>query len=176
MDLIDDEMSEKLDNISVAKSPIQGTHWYTVLANPEYSQMFSYYSLSTKDRNDLIVDDDSDEVTNDIDHCPNTAITDRPVDDAGCGNLQIVDPANFNYISSFTMPEVSTSTVVDLFEFTCASSNAGPRCNDVSNTVYVVPNLPPVAGASDDTEDQTVDVGSTVTVVCSSQNSRRTRE
>lgn len=61
MDLIDDEMSEKLDNISIPKSPIQGIHWYNVLANPEYAQMFSYISLSTLDRNSLIVDDDSDE-------------------------------------------------------------------------------------------------------------------
>jgi hypothetical protein len=118
-------------------------------------------------------DDDADDISNDIDHCPDTAITDRPVDEAGCGQLQLVDPANFKYISHFTMPAVSSSSIVDVLEYSCTSSNAGPRCDDESNTVYVVPDMPPVVGASDDTEDQTVSVGSTVTVVCEQASGAR---
>jgi len=61
MDLINDSLSDKLDDVKVAKSPIQGIHWYSILANPCYAEMFSYISINTDNRNTLIVDDDSDE-------------------------------------------------------------------------------------------------------------------
>lgn len=64
MDLIDDDMSKKLDNIKMAKSPIQGIHWYNMLANPAYQQEFAYISINTMNRDDLIVDDDSDDDNN----------------------------------------------------------------------------------------------------------------
>lgn len=45
----------------MAKKPIQGIHWYNVLANPTYIQDFAYISCSIPDRSDYIVDDDEDE-------------------------------------------------------------------------------------------------------------------
>jgi hypothetical protein len=38
MELIEDDLSTKLDDTKVAKSPIQGIHWYSILANPAYSE------------------------------------------------------------------------------------------------------------------------------------------
>ena len=61
MKLIDDDLSTKLDDTKVAKSPIQGIHWYSILANPDYSEQFSYISINTTNRDTLIVDDDENE-------------------------------------------------------------------------------------------------------------------
>jgi len=61
MDLYDDKLTEKLDDTKAAKSPIQGIHWYTLLANPYYGERFAYINVNTPDRDTLIVDDDDDE-------------------------------------------------------------------------------------------------------------------
>ena len=61
MPLIDGELALKLDDTKSAKSPIQGIHWYNLLANPVYAQQFAYISIKTDNRNDLIVDDDDNE-------------------------------------------------------------------------------------------------------------------
>ena len=61
MRMISDELATKLDATAVAKKPIQGIHWYSLLANPAYVQDFAYISVNTPDRENLIVDDDDDE-------------------------------------------------------------------------------------------------------------------
>ena len=58
MKMFSKELVNKLDNTKLAKKPIQGTHWYSILANPDYVQKFSYISVDTPDRETLIVDDD----------------------------------------------------------------------------------------------------------------------
>ena len=40
---------------------LQGTHSYDILANPQYFDDFQYVSAAEEDRNDIIIDDDSDE-------------------------------------------------------------------------------------------------------------------
>merc|ERR550532_1857193 len=59
--MVSDELARKLDATAVAKKPIQGIHWYSLLANPAYVQDFAYISVNTPDRENLIVDDDDDE-------------------------------------------------------------------------------------------------------------------
>lgn len=61
MDLYEDKLTTKLDDTKPAKAPIQGIHWYTVLANPTYGEHFGYINVNTPSRNDLIVDDDDNE-------------------------------------------------------------------------------------------------------------------
>lgn len=61
MDLYEDKLTTKLDDTKPAKAPIQGIHWYTVLANPTYGEYFGYINVNTPSRNDLIVDDDDNE-------------------------------------------------------------------------------------------------------------------
>jgi len=45
----------------VPKKPIQGIAWYNLLANPTYVRDFNYITVSIEDREDYIVDGDSDE-------------------------------------------------------------------------------------------------------------------
>jgi len=52
---------DTLDEWAVAKKPISGIAWYNVLANPYYSRDFSYISVDTPNRNDLVIDGDDDE-------------------------------------------------------------------------------------------------------------------
>lgn len=55
-------MLEKLKSrTAVPKKPLFRIAWYNVLANPYYSRDFSYFSVDTPNRNDFIIDDDSDE-------------------------------------------------------------------------------------------------------------------
>jgi len=61
MELIDDDLQAKLDDTKVAKSPSQGIHWYSILANPAYMEAFAYISINTPNRDELIVDDDDNE-------------------------------------------------------------------------------------------------------------------
>ncbi len=61
MQLIDEKLATQLDDTKVAKSPIQGIHWYSIVANPDYSDQFSYISINTPNRDELIVDDDANE-------------------------------------------------------------------------------------------------------------------
>ena len=56
-----EEVTTKLDVIGVPKKPIQGIAWYNVLANPAYVRDFNYITVSIEDREDYIVDGDSDE-------------------------------------------------------------------------------------------------------------------
>ena len=58
MKLITNELATKLDATEVASKPIQGIHWYTLLANPTYVQQFAYISVNTPGRESLIVDED----------------------------------------------------------------------------------------------------------------------
>ena len=46
---------------TVPKKPIVGLPWYNLLSNPAYVTDFGYISVSMPNRDDLIVDDDSDE-------------------------------------------------------------------------------------------------------------------
>jgi hypothetical protein len=50
-----------LEEANFVKKPIQGIHWYTILANPHYCAAFNYISCARTDRDNLIVDNDSDE-------------------------------------------------------------------------------------------------------------------
>jgi len=52
---------DRLDTIGVPKKPIQGIAWYNMLANPTYVRDFNYMSAALEDREDYIVDGDSDE-------------------------------------------------------------------------------------------------------------------
>ena len=61
MNLINSELAKRLDATEVAKKPIQGIHWYSLLGNPAYVQAFAYISVNTPDRENLIVDDDDNE-------------------------------------------------------------------------------------------------------------------
>jgi len=62
MDLIEDDLSKKLDALEgPPKAPIQGIHWYAILANPYYSEQFAYIPLDVPNRSNLIVDDDDNE-------------------------------------------------------------------------------------------------------------------
>lgn len=61
MRFIPEELQARFDDTKTAKKPIQGIHWYNLLANPSYVQDFSYISCSIPDREDYIVDDDSNE-------------------------------------------------------------------------------------------------------------------
>ena len=61
MKMFSNELVTKLDNTKLAKNPIQGTHWYSILANHEYVQAFSYISVDTPNRENFIVDDDDNE-------------------------------------------------------------------------------------------------------------------
>ena len=57
----DNKVVERLDNWQLAKKPIQGVAWYTLLANPAYVRSFSYIQVNVPNRDNLIVDGDSDE-------------------------------------------------------------------------------------------------------------------
>lgn len=61
MPLIMADTAIKLDETEQAKKPIQGIHWYNLLANPTYAQLFAYIAVNTEDRANLIVDDDDNE-------------------------------------------------------------------------------------------------------------------
>lgn len=62
MDLIEDSLSSKLDALAgPPKAPIQGIHWYVVLANPYYAELFAYIPLDVDNRANLIADDDDNE-------------------------------------------------------------------------------------------------------------------
>lgn len=61
MKMITNELASRLDATQLAKKPIQGIHWYSLLANPTYVQQFAYISVNTPSRENLIVDDDDDE-------------------------------------------------------------------------------------------------------------------
>lgn len=62
MDLIEDELSGRLDALAgPPKAPIQGIHFYCILANPFYAESFAYIPLSVENRANLIVDDDDNE-------------------------------------------------------------------------------------------------------------------
>merc|ERR1719174_3483339 len=61
MNTFSNELATKLDVVKLAKKPIQGIHWYSLLANPSYVQDFAYISTDTPDREALIVDDDDNE-------------------------------------------------------------------------------------------------------------------
>ena len=43
------------------QKPIQNIAFYNILANPVYQNDFNYFSVSLDNREDYIVDDDSDE-------------------------------------------------------------------------------------------------------------------
>ena len=61
MSIIPNLLAIELDETKQAKKPMQGTHWYNILANPTYTFDFSYINTNVPKRSDLIVDDDSDE-------------------------------------------------------------------------------------------------------------------
>lgn len=50
-----------MDEIGVPKKPIQGIAFYNILANPSYVRDFNYITVSLEDREDYIVDGDSEE-------------------------------------------------------------------------------------------------------------------
>ena len=68
-----EESTGKLDAIGVPKKPIQGIAWYNLLANPSYVRAFNYITVSIEDREDYIVDDDSEE-GNDCEQCDMVSI------------------------------------------------------------------------------------------------------
>jgi hypothetical protein len=68
-----EESTGKLDNLGVPKKPIQGIAWYNLLANPAYFRDFNYITVSVEDREDYIVDGDSDE-GNDCEQCDMVSI------------------------------------------------------------------------------------------------------
>ena len=58
---VDQDFADRLDDTKVAKKPISGIAWYNILANPRYIRDFNYMTASLPDREDYIVDGDSDE-------------------------------------------------------------------------------------------------------------------
>lgn len=68
-----EESTGKLDVVGVPKKPIQGIAWYNILANPKYVRDFNYITVSIEDREDYIVDDDSEE-GNDCEQCDMVSI------------------------------------------------------------------------------------------------------
>ena len=62
--ILTDEALEKLKDTKLKGKPLQGIHSYDILANPAYSESFNYVSVSVPDRNNYIIDGDSDEENN----------------------------------------------------------------------------------------------------------------
>ena len=47
--------------IDTPKKPISNIAFYYILANPYYQRQFCYFTVALPDREDYIIDDDSDE-------------------------------------------------------------------------------------------------------------------
>ena len=60
----DQNVIDRLEDITAPKRPIQTKAWYNILANPVYSDEFSYISVCVKNREEYIEDDDSDDGNN----------------------------------------------------------------------------------------------------------------
>lgn len=62
LELITETQSQMFENVAGANYPIQGIHWYYILDNPYYQDLFAYIPASVgKIRTQLIVDHDNDE-------------------------------------------------------------------------------------------------------------------
>lgn len=61
MDLFDQDYIMKVSKARQGKNSLKGVHSYDILANPLYFDDFQYFSAAMEDRQDYIVDDDSDE-------------------------------------------------------------------------------------------------------------------
>jgi len=60
----DPQTLEILDHTKMPKKAIQGTPWYSILSNPEYSESFAYFGAHIDEREKLIKDGDDDVGTN----------------------------------------------------------------------------------------------------------------
>ena len=60
LQLITPDLQRKLEDRTYSHKPIQGTCWYSVLANPLYAQQFAYVSTNLANRHEIIVDEDED--------------------------------------------------------------------------------------------------------------------
>ncbi len=109
-------------------------------------------------------DSDLDGVNDAVDLCPNTPLA-AAVNEFGCSQQQGVNPANFIYTSIFEMPD-SLNGIVGPLEFECHNVNPGSRCDIRSTTVEVYFDESPEVAPTDATDEQTVQVGTEVTVVC----------
>jgi len=56
-----EDVVKQLDDWKLPKKPISGIAWYNLLANPAYVRGFNYISVDVENREDLIVDGDSEE-------------------------------------------------------------------------------------------------------------------
>ena len=60
LEIEDAEVIKKLERISAPEKTIQGTPWYSILSNFDYSERFNYYSAMLKDRTAYIKDINKD--------------------------------------------------------------------------------------------------------------------
>lgn len=58
---IPENIEKRLDDWQLAKKPINGCAWYSILANPNYSRLFNFIEVNVPDRSELIVDGDDDD-------------------------------------------------------------------------------------------------------------------
>jgi len=62
MRILTDEAYERVQFTEMTKgTTLQGVHAYDILANPLYVEQFQYVTAALPNRNDFIIDDDSDE-------------------------------------------------------------------------------------------------------------------
>lgn len=61
MSTVSKELTSRLDANGLVTKPCQGSPWYNILANNEYTQDFAYVPTNNPKRAELIVDDDLDE-------------------------------------------------------------------------------------------------------------------
>lgn len=99
--MIPKDIEERLDDTKMAKKPIQRIHWYNLLANQNYVQSFAYISCSVPDREDYIVDEDSDE-ENDCEQSDMVTIA---------LNLAYIDD---NYVNEITFGPGISNAVIDI--------------------------------------------------------------
>ena len=58
MQIEDPSVIERLDYTNMPKQAIQGTPWYSLLSNPEYTEDFYYFGAHVAEREKFIKDDD----------------------------------------------------------------------------------------------------------------------
>ena len=59
--MIQPSVERRIDNKTMADTPISGVAWYNILANPVYAKAFNYIEVNVPSRSDLIVDGDDNE-------------------------------------------------------------------------------------------------------------------
>lgn len=67
LEIEDADVIKKLERIQIPEKSIQGTPWYNILTNPDYTERFNFYGACIKDRAAFIKDNNKDkQVQSDI--------------------------------------------------------------------------------------------------------------